>query len=74
MDIGGQAAAFETYASDLIKRWQEFDQPVYHSGSDSSFILTINCNWKLAVENYCEAYHLPFIHPGLNSYSRLEDH
>ena len=26
------------------------------------------------MENYCEAYHLPFIHPGLNSYSRLEDH
>jgi phenylpropionate dioxygenase-like ring-hydroxylating dioxygenase large terminal subunit len=26
------------------------------------------------VENYCEAYHLPFVHPALNSYSRLEDH
>jgi len=34
----------------------------------------LDCNWKLAVENYCEAYHLPWIHPGLNSYSRLEDH
>ena len=34
----------------------------------------IAANWKLAVENYCEGYHLPFIHPGLNSYSRLEDH
>ncbi|MDF4861958.1 RHO alpha subunit C-terminal catalytic domain-containing protein, partial [Vibrio parahaemolyticus] len=31
-------------------------------------------NWKLAVENYCEAYHLPWVHPSLNSYSRLEDH
>ena len=31
-------------------------------------------NWKLAVENYCESYHLPWVHPGLNSYSRLEDH
>ena len=29
---------------------------------------------KLAVENYCESYHLPWVHPGLNSYSRLEDH
>ena len=74
VNIGGQAAPFKTYASDLIERWQEFDQPVYHSGPDSSFSLTVNCNWKLAVENYCEAYHLPFIHPGLNSYSRLEDH
>ena len=26
------------------------------------------------MENYAESYHLPWIHPGLNSYSRLEDH
>ncbi len=26
------------------------------------------------MENYCESYHLPWVHPGLNSYSRLEDH
>lgn len=34
----------------------------------------MNCNWKLAIENYCESYHLPWVHPGLNIYSRLEDH
>ena len=26
------------------------------------------------MENYCESYHLPWVHPGLNSYSRLDDH
>ena len=36
--------------------------------------MTLRCNWKLAVENYLEAYHLPFIHPGLNSYSPLTAH
>jgi choline monooxygenase len=41
---------------------------------DSSFTLEVATNWKLAVENYCESYHLPWVHPGLNSYSRLEDH
>ena len=25
-------------------------------------------------QNYCESYHLPWVHPALNSYSRLEDH
>ena len=35
---------------------------------------TLNCNWKLAVENCYESYHLPFVHPDLNSSSRLEDH
>ena len=38
------------------------------------FDLELTTNWKLAVENYCESYHLPWVHPGLNSYSRLEDH
>lgn len=65
---------FEDYAHDLMQRWAEFEQPVYSGGADSGFTLTLDCNWKLGIENYCEAYHLPFIHPDLNSYSRLEDH
>jgi choline monooxygenase len=39
-----------------------------------SLDIEVQCNWKLAVENYCEAYHLPWVHPSLNKYSRLEDH
>ncbi len=74
VNISGDAPAFEEYAHDLLQRWREFDQPIYHGGPESSFKLEVNCNWKLAVENYCESYHLPWIHPGLNSYSRLEDH
>ena len=68
------APAFTDYASGLIARWEEFEQPLYHSGDDSSFSLDVATNWKLAVENYCESYHLPWIHPNLNTYSRLEDH
>ena len=36
--------------------------------------MEVNANWKLAIENGAESYHLPWIHPGLNTYSRLEDH
>jgi phenylpropionate dioxygenase-like ring-hydroxylating dioxygenase large terminal subunit len=74
VNISGDAPAFEDYAAELIERWREFDQPLYHAGPDSSFSLEVAANWKLAVENYCESYHLPFVHPGLNSYSKLEDH
>ena len=28
----------------------------------------------MAVENDCESYHLPWVHPGLNGCSRLKDH
>jgi phenylpropionate dioxygenase-like ring-hydroxylating dioxygenase large terminal subunit len=74
INLSGTAAPFEEAMADVIARWAEFDQPMYHGGGSSAFQLTVNCNWKLAVENYCESYHLPWVHPGLNSYSRLEDH
>jgi len=74
VNISGDAPAFQEVHADLIARWAEFDQPLYHGGADSRFELTLKTNWKLAVENYCESYHLPWVHPGLNSYSRLEDH
>lgn len=74
INIDGQAAPFEQVHAKLIDRWAVFDQPLYHGGADSAFDLPVNTNWKLAVENYCESYHLPWVHPGLNSYSRLEDH
>lgn len=74
INLSGDAPAFEDANADLLARWAEFDKPFYHGGADSKFTLEVNCNWKLAVENYCESYHLPWVHPGLNAYSRLEDH
>ncbi|MEJ6388942.1 aromatic ring-hydroxylating oxygenase subunit alpha [Gymnodinialimonas ulvae] len=74
VNLSGDAPAFEEVHADLLQRWAEFDQPLHHGGPDSTFLLELETNWKLAVENYCESYHLPWVHPGLNSYSRLEDH
>jgi phenylpropionate dioxygenase-like ring-hydroxylating dioxygenase large terminal subunit len=74
VNVSGAAPEFEDYAADAMARWRDHDKPLYHGGPESSFKLTVKGNWKLAAENYCESYHLPWIHPGLNSYSRLEDH
>ncbi|WP_299876080.1 aromatic ring-hydroxylating dioxygenase subunit alpha [uncultured Sulfitobacter sp.] len=74
INVSGTALPFEEVHADLLARWAEFDKPLHHGGAESSFTLDVACNWKLAVENYCESYHLPWVHPGLNSYSRLEDH
>ena len=74
INLSGDAAPFEEVHADLIHRWRDLDKPLHHGGADSRFTLDVACNWKLAVENYCESYHLPWVHPGLNSYSRLEDH
>jgi phenylpropionate dioxygenase-like ring-hydroxylating dioxygenase large terminal subunit len=74
INVSGDAAPFEQAMADVIARWAEFEQPIFHGGPDSVLTLEVNTNWKLAVENYCESYHLPWVHPGLNAYSRLEDH
>ncbi|MEM9344270.1 MAG: aromatic ring-hydroxylating dioxygenase subunit alpha [Pseudomonadota bacterium] len=74
VNVSGTAPPFEEYVAPLKERWAEFEHPIHHGGADSSFQFDVACNWKLAVENYCESYHLPWVHPGLNSYSRLEDH
>lgn len=74
VNVDGAAEDFETAHKTLLTRWKQFEQPQHHGGEVSSFKLNVRTNWKLAVENYCEGYHLPWVHPGLNSYSRLEDH
>lgn len=74
VNVDENAPDFEEVHGDLMERWKEFDQPIHHGGEWSSLRLGVRSNWKLAVENYCESYHLPWVHPGLNSYSRLEDH
>lgn len=73
VNVSGTAAPFEEANKDLMAHWAEFDKPLYPH-QDGTFTLEVKCNWKLAVENYCESYHLPWVHPGLNLVSRLEDH
>ena len=47
---------------------------ICHAKDYGYFQLEAKCNWKFAIENYCESYHLPFVHPGLNAYSKIDDH
>ncbi|MBX2879295.1 MAG: aromatic ring-hydroxylating dioxygenase subunit alpha [Granulosicoccus sp.] len=74
VNISAKAPPFDQYSAKLQQRWCEFGDLEIHGDPDSTFTLQVRTNWKLAVENYCESYHLPWVHPGLNSYSKLEDH
>lgn len=74
INLSGDAPDFEEVHADVITRWKAFDKP-YHVGGDvSCFDMTLATNWKLAVENYCESYHLPWIHPELNQISPINVH
>ncbi len=79
VNLSGDAGSFEDYIAPLTERWSAFlgNNGLSHlrsSSAQSKLTVEVQSNWKLAVENYCESYHLPFIHPDLNRYSRLEDH
>jgi choline monooxygenase len=78
VNFSGEAPPFEEHIAPLMQRWNQFwgdSSNLYKRvGQDDGMEFELNANWKLVVENYCESYHLPWVHPGLNSYSRLEDH
>lgn len=78
VNLSGDAPKFLDAIAPLTERWSEFlgqkGMAQWVEAPDCHHELTVNSNWKLAVDNYCEAYHLPWVHPALNSYSRLEDH
>lgn len=75
INVSGDAAPFEEHFAGALKRWEEFSKLKFYSGGDDTFMkLELKSNWKLAVENFCESYHLPFVHPALNERSKLEDH
>ena len=79
VNISNNEIPFDEYIRPLEERWSNFwtkeDQSmIYHAEDYGYFLLEAKCNWKFAIENYCESYHLPFVHPSLNSYSKIDDH
>jgi choline monooxygenase len=79
VNISENEIPFEQYIKPLEDRWSSFwtkedQQMISHAKDYGYFQLEAKCNWKFAIENYCESYHLPFVHPGLNAYSKIDDH
>ena len=79
VNVSGNQIPFEKYIKPLDKRWSKFwknkdRKLIKHANDFGYFKLKAKCNWKFAIENYCESYHLPWVHPGLNEYSKIDDH
>ena len=80
INLSGEAPSLAHNLEPLMSRWQALagdhfeEQLIADSGDFGAMELTLNSNYKLAVENYCESYHLPFVHPDLNTYSPLDAH
>ncbi|MGF1457814.1 MAG: aromatic ring-hydroxylating dioxygenase subunit alpha [Leptolyngbyaceae cyanobacterium] len=73
VNLSGDAPPLSTYLQPVCDRWSTYDLSQLRR-EPREVTLTCNSNWKLAVENFSESYHLSWVHPALNSYSRMEDH
>ncbi len=79
INLSEDAISFDEFITPLRERWEAFTgvgnfELLKTAKTGGSTELLVNSNWKLPVENYCESYHLPWVHPGLNSYSPLDKH
>ncbi len=79
VNINSNEINFNDYIKPLEERWsnlinKEDQKLIVHSNDYGYFSLEVKCNWKFAIENYCESYHLPTIHPELNKVSNINDH
>ena len=79
INLSGEAPEFDTAIAPVVERWEalcgagklgELGQITLCEPQS----MELSANWKLAVENYCESYHLPWVHPELNRVSKLSDH
>jgi len=79
ININDNEIEFDEYIKPLEDRWLKFipkeDQNLLVNSNDYGYFnLEVKSNWKFAIENYCESYHLPTIHPELNKVSNISDH
>lgn len=73
VNLSGDAPPLEDYLKPVIERWSTYDLSLLQR-EPREIGLQCESNWKLAVENFSESYHLSWVHPALNRCSRMEDH
>jgi len=62
----GEAPAFDEFVAGIdVRLGPERSLAGYEFHHRASW--EVACNWKVYVDNYLEGYHVPHIHPGLNS-------
>jgi choline monooxygenase len=71
VNLADDGPSLSEYLAPLIAHWP-VDYKDLRLGGIRQY--EFRANWKLVIENFLESYHLPWVHPGLNSYSKMEDH
>lgn len=72
VNVSGDADEFTSVIAPLEERWSCYDFSNIHEAEVSTY--DVSCNWKLAVENFIDVYHVPYVHPSLEKYNSFRDH
>ena len=64
VSLDDRVPALEDVLSGIVQRIAPIDLAAMAFAHRDTY--TIECNWKVYVDNYLEGYHLPYVHPGLS--------
>lgn len=72
VDLTGTAPAFDDVIAPLASRWraESFGNLI----AITKWEAMAQCNWKLVLENFMDAYHLSFVHPQVGTTKSAADH
>lgn len=70
INFDASARPFADYIQPLSDRWRSYDLSTLRHAATMEYEFATN--WKLIVENFLECYHVPFVHPSLNTLDRLD--
>ena len=65
VNLNGEAPAFETYMGPVMAQYQDWNLESFRRGAYKPY--TFDCNWKLALENFFDNYHVFKVNPALHA-------
>jgi choline monooxygenase len=72
VNLDGKAEPLDDWLRPLKEMWSHYALDQLRHGDVQDY--SIRANWKLPTENAMEYYHLPWVHPVLDSYSPTHEH
>jgi choline monooxygenase len=63
VNLDTSASTLSDFLGDLVARLAPRNYAGYRLAARKEW--TLDCNWKVYVDNYLEGYHIPIVHPGL---------
>lgn len=74
VNLSGDAAPFEDFIAPVVQRLGFVDWDALRCDPATIAEVDVRADWKVAVENYAESYHVPPVHPELEAVNPMADH